>query len=242
MRRFFIDPELLEEEQIELPEEVLRHLQVLRLQTGDRIELLNGSGTSCHCELLEIGRKLARVQVKKRHQVSEKALQLTLCQGLPKGDKFDLVLQKGTELGISRFQPTLCQRNQQPGRPRLQRWQKIVREAARQSGRQLLPELLAPAPLTDIMANCDQELRLVPWEQSQTPLAEVLPAAPPQNAAVLIGPEGGLSSTEIDLAKEHGFIPVSLGPRILRTETAGFAVAGILQYLYGDLGESPGAL
>ncbi|ORJ61272.1 16S rRNA (uracil(1498)-N(3))-methyltransferase [Geothermobacter hydrogeniphilus] len=236
MRRFFIDPQLLTEEQIRLPEEILRHLRVLRLQPGMEIELLDGAGLSCSCELLELDRRRGLARVKKRHRVSENTLPLTLLQGLPKGDKFDLVLQKGTELGISRFVPTLCERCQPSGRPRLPRWQRIIREAARQSGRMLLPELAEPLPLGDALNRCRSELRLVPWEQDTTPLQAVLPSTAPRDAAILIGPEGGLSAAEVEMAQQQGFIPVSLGSRILRTETAGFAVAGILQYLYGDLG------
>lgn len=239
MRRFFIDPQLLREERLELPDEVLRHLLVLRLQPGMEIELLDGAGLSCQCELLELNRKHAVVRVKKRAQVSEKALSLTLYQGLPKGDKFDLIAQKGTELGVARFVPTLCDRCQPTGRARLSRWQKIIREAARQSARNILPQLAEPTPLGTALATCSTDLRLVPWEGSQTPMAEVLPVEAPRDVAILIGPEGGLSAEEVALAQKNNFTPISLGSRILRTETAGFAVAGILQYLYGDLGNCP---
>jgi len=236
MRRFFVPPELLSAGEFDLPEETLRHMQVLRLQPGMEVELLDGRGACCSCEILALERKRGTARVKNCRQVSEKALPLTLFQGLPKGDKFDLILQKGTELGLSRFVPTLCERCQPSGRGRPQRWQRIMSEAARQSRRMLLPRLDETTPLAEALTACDHELKLVPWEQSATPLAEVLPSQPPRDAAILVGPEGGLTSGEVEFAMRRGFRPVSLGERILRTETAGFAVAGILQYLYGDLG------
>ncbi|TYO98105.1 16S rRNA (uracil1498-N3)-methyltransferase [Geothermobacter ehrlichii] len=237
MRRFFVDPQLLQDDLVSLPPEILRHLQVLRMEQGDRICLLDGAGLLCEARLLRIDRQKALAGIEKRCRVSETALSVTLFQGLPKGDKFELVLQKGTEIGISDFVPVLCRRSQvkTPGR-RMQRWNRIVAEAARQSGRNLLPRLSSPLELAAGLAGCDADLRLVPWEEATTPLAERLPATPPRSAALLIGPEGGLSPEEIELATAYGFQPVSLGPRILRTETAGFVVAGILQYLYGDLG------
>jgi 16S rRNA (uracil1498-N3)-methyltransferase len=240
MRRFFLASPLLTEDQIDLPADILKHLQVLRLSPGARIELLDGQGLSCRCELLALDKKGGRVQILERFRVSETALPITLYQGLPKAEKLELVLQKGTELGITRFCPTICQRSQHTDRkaagPRQARWDKIVREASRQSGKGLLPQVDAPALLSRQLEACRADLRLVPWEEASTPLVAALPQNPPRDVAVLIGPEGGLSGEEVELAVRYDFLPVSLGPRILRTETAGFAVAGILQYLYGDLG------
>lgn len=114
-------------------------------------------------------------------------------------------------------------------------------EAARQSGRTILPQVDAPGLLSQQLENCQAQLRLILWEEARLPLAAALPGTPLRDVAILVGPEGGLSREEVELASQFGFLPVSLGPRILRTETAGFAVAGILQYLYGDLGRDPGS-
>jgi 16S rRNA (uracil1498-N3)-methyltransferase len=152
----------------------------------------------------------------------------------------DLVLQKGTELGVSIFVPVLAGRSvSRPGtgqEKRQVRWERIVKEAARQCRRPCLPHLASPVPLAQALAECHADLRLMLWEEENRPLAEALPSAAPRQAAILVGPEGGFSPQEAELARLSGFLPVRIGPRILRTETAGFAVASILQYLYGDLG------
>jgi 16S rRNA (uracil1498-N3)-methyltransferase len=122
------------------------------------------------------------------------------------------------------------------GAKRLERWERIVREAAGQCRRSHLPRLVPPQPFAAALAACDEELRLLLWEEESRPLAEVLPPAPPRSVALLIGPEGGLTVAEVAAARAAGFVPVRLGPRILRTETAGLAAAAVLQYLYGDLG------
>ncbi|MEZ4483640.1 MAG: RsmE family RNA methyltransferase [Syntrophotaleaceae bacterium] len=121
---------------------------------------------------------------------------------------------------------------------RCQRWQRIVGEAARQSRRPLLPAVATPRPLIEALADCGEELRLMLWEDGSRPLAETLPTVAPASIALLVGPEGGFTTEEARTAAKTGFQPVHLGPRIMRSETAGFAVAAILQYHYGDLGTS----
>jgi 16S rRNA (uracil1498-N3)-methyltransferase len=116
------------------------------------------------------------------------------------------------------------------------RWQRIVAEAARQSKRAVLPICDSPITLETALKGCHEELKLMLWEEESLPLADRLPEKTPVNAAILVGPEGGFSQEEADLARASGFLPVSLGPRILRTETAGFAVTAVLEYLYGDFG------
>jgi 16S rRNA (uracil1498-N3)-methyltransferase len=155
----------------------------------------------------------------------------------------DLILQKGTELGITAFSPVIADRTiplLPSGREeqRLRRWEHIIREAARQCRRPLLPRLNSPQPLATALTSTEEELRLMLWEEGNCPLAKVLPVERPRNAAILVGPEGGFSQQEADAAKSSGFIPVGIGPRILRSETAGFAVAAILQFTYGDLAVS----
>jgi len=241
MRRFFVDPQQLQGEQLELPTEVAHHVKVLRLGVGDDILLLDGLGNCCHCQLLSLDRREAWAKVLSRWQETETAFPVQILQGLPKGDKIDLVLQKGTELGVGRFTPVLSGRSVPHGKEervdkRLERWQRIVQEAARQCRRPCLPLLDPPLPLTEALQHCSASLRLMLWEKGAIPLAARLPVDRPTSAAVLVGPEGGFSNSEADLALAEGFLPVSLGPRILRTETAGIAVASVLQHLYGDFG------
>lgn len=241
MHRFFVSPAQLAEDEGELSGELHHQLtRVLRLAAGEEILLLDGAGLGCRCRIETLTKNVIRFRVLARAREAEPAFAVRLIQGLPKADKMDLILQKGTELGVAAFTPLEAGRSV----PRLdearrlargRRWEKVVLEAARQCRRSYLPRLAAPCCLPEALVG-DEELRLVLWEEESRPLAEVLPAVAPRGAAVLVGPEGGLEAREVEAARAAGFIPVAFGPRILRTETAGFAVIAILQYLYGDLG------
>lgn len=242
MHRFFVPPETLLGEEVSLPLDVLHHLSVLRFRGGEEILLLDGTGFLCRCRIVSLGRKGGTARVTQRWRERESAFPITLLQGVPKGDKMDLVLQKGTELGIARFVPVISGRSIQVKGgesregSRLERWERIVREAARQSRRPALPVLTPPLPFAEALADRSEELRLFLWEEESSPLATALPLRPPRDAAILIGPEGGFSPEEAEASRRAGFVPVGLGPRILRSETAGFVVASILQHRYGDLG------
>lgn len=236
MHRFFISSDDLKDEEIHLPEDILHHLSVLRLREGEEILLLDGAGEHCRCRITSLQRKRGTVRVTGRWREKENSFPITLLQGIPKGDKMDLVLQKGTELGVCRFLPVVTGRSIASAEGRRGRWERIVSEAARQCRRPLLPEILPPQPLSSALLACSEELRLMVWEEESRPLAACLPGRPPRDAVILVGPEGGFSAAEAELARKAGFVPAGLGPRILRSETAGFAVASILQFLYGDLG------
>jgi 16S rRNA (uracil1498-N3)-methyltransferase len=118
---------------------------------------------------------------------------------------------------------------------RLQRWEKIAQEACRQCGQPFVPEIDHSNSLSDALALSRGDLKLMLWEDASTPLQELIPPVPPQRISLLVGPEGGFTADEAGRAQAAGFSPVRLGPRILRTETAGLAILSILQYLYGDL-------
>lgn len=246
MRRFFVSPNSLHDSRVSLEGDTLHHLsKVLRLTVGEEIILLDGCGNLAQCRIESLGRKSGEALVLRRWQESEAVLPIQLLQSLPKGDKMELILQKGTELGVTEFVPVLAGRST----PRLvadreesrqQRWERIIQEAARQCRRPVLPRLATATPLAEALKTCTAELRLLPWEEESRPLASVLPSRPPASAAVLIGPEGGFSAAEAAQASAAGFLPVSLGRRILRSETAGFVVASILQHHYGDLGSAVG--
>jgi 16S rRNA (uracil1498-N3)-methyltransferase len=245
MHRFFIAPDVLRNDCVSLPEEVLRHIAVLRLGRGAEILLLDGTGNLCHCRIDHLDRKTGSAVVLSRSVEQETVFPLELLQALPKADKMELVLQKGTELGISRFTPLQTSRSvprltARREEQRRERWLRIVREAARQSRRPVLPSLSGICSLEEALAGCRSELRLMLWEEGSQPLDAILPQRAPQGASVLIGPEGGFTKQEADTARRHGFVPVLFGPRILRSETAGFAAATILQYRYGDLGGKEG--
>jgi 16S rRNA (uracil1498-N3)-methyltransferase len=242
MRRFFAPPEAFSSNEVVLPKDVAHHLKaVLRLSVGDELLLLDGLGSLFHCRLDLLGKQAATAIILNRWSEQDTALPVQLIQSLPKGDKMELVLQKGTELGINAFSPALSERgipqhSEDRQSNRQQRWQKIIQEAARQCLRPTLPRLDQVQPLVKVLTDCKASLRLMLWEEESLPLAAALPDARPTSVAILVGPEGGFGSKEAALALEHGFQSVRVGPRILRSETAGFAVASILQYLYGDLG------
>jgi 16S rRNA (uracil1498-N3)-methyltransferase len=247
--RFFVPADTLASDPVTISGEVLHHLRaVLRLGPGCEVLLLDGLGGCCRARLATVGRNQAVAAVLARWHETERPCPLRLLQALPKGDKFELVLQKGTELGITIFQPvhsgrtlTRAESGRQP------RWERIVSEAARQSRRPRLPRLEPVRSLAEALAAVTEPLRLVLWEASTRPLVEVLPAEPPVGVALLVGPEGGFAVDEVTAVEAAGFVPAHLGPRILRTETAGLAVTAVLQYLYGDWrqparhgGEGPG--
>jgi 16S rRNA (uracil1498-N3)-methyltransferase len=238
MRCFYLpEPELCDGTIIRLPKELSRHLQtVLRLQPGDKVQLFNGAGQVARAIL----RENSEAELLDVVQHPAPLCSLVLIQGLPKRDKLELILQKGTELGVNEFYLTTMERSvgllkSDRKQKRLERWQKIVQEAARQSRQYHLPQLVADTSLTGALATVEADLKLLLWEESAKPLQEVLPQLPPQRIAVVVGPEGGISQQEVDQAEAEGYLAVSFGPRILRTETAGLAIMAILQYLYGDL-------
>ena len=238
MRRFYF-PEMPDRVGtiVDLPNDVIRHLStVLRQQQGSRFELFDGRGRLALC-ILEDGGKSALIE-----QLSQNAppsFQIELIQGLAKGEKLDMILQKGTELGLSRFILTQSERTvvkitEAKKSSRIERWQKVIHEACRQCGQSFAPEIKFRESLKAALEDAEGELRLMLWEDASIPLDQLLPEKTPVSISLLVGPEGGFSKTEADQAQRAGFKAVRLGPRILRTETAGLAILSILQYLYGD--------
>lgn len=206
---------------------------VLRIATGAHIVLLDGSGAAYLAEIQRVERKRAQGVVLSQCAVTtEPAAQITLYQCSLKADKFEWVLQKGTELGVARFVPIISQRSiVRPAaalRKKYDRWRAIICEAAEQCGRGVLPELLEPMEWSAAIAHPSGP-RLLPWEdanrqQQAVGLGAAVHAAaskdPNKAINLLIGPEGGLSETEVAQAQQSGWQTVSLGPRILRAETA----------------------
>jgi 16S rRNA (uracil1498-N3)-methyltransferase len=243
--RLFVPTDDLHRERVLLSGEAHHHLcHVLRARIGDLILLLDGRGLCCQGRLEEIQRLQASVRVLRRWHESEQSLPVTLIQALPKGDKFDLVLQKGTELGVSCFQPietthSIPVRGGRREAKSQERWQRIIAAAARQCRRSILPELKPICPLAESLEGTHHGLKLVLWEAGAQPLRAVLPAERPAAASLLVGPEGGFSQQEISTVTAAGFQAVHLGPRILRSETASLAVTPVLQYLYGDWQAAP---
>lgn len=243
--RFFVSAESLQNDQIVIRGETYHHLRkVLRLKAGAKVLLLDGRGHCCEVQIDELKPEMATTILLRQWQETEESLKITLLQALPKSDKFELVLQKGTELGVHCFQVVETEHavpnlNAARLKKRDQRWQRIASEAARQSRRTFLPEVKSLQKLTEVLKEESGDLKLVLWESCSRPLAEALPADPPAGVRLLIGPEGGFSDAEIGKITAAGYQPVHLGPRILRTETAGLAATSVLQYLYGDWQKVP---
>lgn len=240
MHRFFLSHEHFSRENVSFPTPLAHQLsRVLRLRRGDHIEVLDGSGWKYRVEIVELDRGGGSGRVIESSPCGgEAGIRINLFQSLLKGEKFEWVLQKGTELGISGFFPVVSRRCvvDRVSQARLERWRRIVREAAEQSGRGRLPSLARPLPLARTFLNL-KGLSIIPWEgEKGCGLREVLPPVIPTRINIFIGPEGGFDRDEISLAREHGIIPIGLGPRILRSETAGLVTTAAILYHYGELG------
>lgn len=238
--RFFCDAKLGLGAQLDLPESAAHHAQrVLRLKVGDQVTLFNGDGHDYTCELLRVSKDGVSAKVAEQTAVErESPLNVTLAQCISSGDRMDLTLQKSVELGITRIQPLAAERSVvklsgERAEKRVQHWQNVVVSACEQSGRSVVPEVLPPLPLTAWLAQThDFELKLMLNPFTERRLQDLPP--PNGHACLLIGCEGGFSSSEQTAALHSGFIDVRLGPRILRTETAGLAALAALQALWGD--------
>ena len=172
---------------------------------------------------------------------AESSVAVEVCQALPDKERFELVLQKLTELGITRIVPMTTRRSatlaeRDSGQKKSHRWPDVVLRAARQCRRAMLPELAGVTPWTAAIADCRADLKLMLYEgEGGWGFDEALAGQRPGRVALLIGPEGGFDAEEVDQARAAGFLPVSLGPRILRTETAAIVAAALVQYAVGDL-------
>ncbi len=258
LNRFYVPPERIKQGEaiIEGPE--ANHLaRVLRLLPGEQVRVFDGQGHEYLSRIREIDGPRVFVTLEAEPGTNnlsvkrEPPLKIILGQGMPKGEKMELIIQKGTELGVARVIPLVTERTiirLEPDRAvkRQQRWQKVAAEAARQSQRTLIPQVDLPTSFNEVLnalPNPDTTLCLIPWEDESTCFLKPLlrqRAAVPELVWVFIGPEGGFSAAEIEQARAAGVIPVSLGPRILRTETAGFTVLTMLLYEWGDLGGAGG--
>ena len=240
MHRFFIATDgqrrLGEGEHFSLPTTIAHQVRdVLHIGVQEQLILLDNSGDELLCEVSASSRALVDVTVlERRPGKNESSVQIILCQGMLKSARFEWILEKGTELGVSIFAPMFCQRSisglESAGASKLQRWQRILQEAAEQCGRARIPELWPIRSLAQTFdALTSETVKIMPWEEEQAiHLHQALQAIrrlPGQNVtvALFIGPEGGLTQQEVILAQQHHTTVVSLGSRILRAETAALA-------------------
>ena len=227
---------------LRLPEDASAHLlRVLRLGPGSVVRLFNGDGHDYEATLLTADRRGAEAEVTARHAVAvESPLRITLAQGIARGEKMDLVLQKATELGVAAFAPVVTERTEvkldaeRTGK-RLAHWQGVVVAACEQSGRAVVPRVAEPLSLAAYAAAETAALRLVLDPRGGVGARGLsLPAG--TTVALVAGPEGGLSERDLAILHAAGFTGLKLGPRILRTETAGLAAIAALRAHHGDLG------
>lgn len=241
MHRFFMAGLWQVGEEVVLAEAQAHQIsQVLRLRPPAIITLLDNQGWAYTVALHEVNKRGVRGRVVERTPApGEPSTHLTLYQGLLKTDKFEWVLQKGTEIGVARFVPLITVRTvvHKVSLNKMARWERIVTEAAEQSGRGRIPELLPPIPLSSALATLPPDtLALIPYEQEKTiSLQATLAASPPHPVALFIGPEGGWGEDEIRLAQTHQVQPITLGPRILRAETAAVVAAALVFYQLGEM-------
>ncbi len=246
MHRFFTAPENITDENVVLRGTDVVHIRtVLRLKSGDRVQVLDGDGNCFTVILTRVGREKIESRIVSKEDVDdcESALMISLGQGMVKGTGFDGIVRRAVELGVGHVAPISAKRcivklSKEDASKKIGRWQRIAREASKQCGRARVPEV-GPKPIS-VKEFCstyrEADLRLIFWEEERSVRIGDLPKIKAiSSAAVLIGPEGGFAADEIESVMEYGFQSVSLGPRLLRTDTAPLAVLSILQHLWGDL-------
>lgn len=252
MHRFFIPREWIDQERVAITGRQVHQLRnVLRLVAGDRIAVLDNSGWEYEVELVRVNRGYVSGVVREIRSAAEPKTKVTLYQALLKGNKLDFIIQKCTELGVACFVPMVCERcaagNGVSDR-KLERWRRIIVEAAEQSGRGKLPALEPVVPFHEACQSA-AGFSLLAWEgekasglravlRGEIHRQRIISEKKPLSVNLFIGPEGGLSPSEVELAQGCGIVPVTLGSRVLRAETAGLVAATAILYDCGDLDPS----
>ena len=253
-RRFMINSRTIRDGYASFDGDIYNHMvRVLRLGTGDVVQLVDEKGMAYCGTINQVAKEWVAVKITSFCPVAESdsaTPRITICQALPKGDKIDLILQKGTELGAHDFwlfggRRSVAKVRDDQLNSKLERWNRIVAEATRQCGRHDIPKVTWRPSAVEAANDTSQELRLILWEgERENSLKDVLSTVEkPLSVIVAIGPEGGFDPLEVRHFSQHGFQPVSLGSRILRTETASIAILAIIQYVWEEslLNQNQGA-
>jgi 16S rRNA (uracil1498-N3)-methyltransferase len=256
MIRIFLHPETLTSEQITITGDQAKHLNVLRVKSGEIITAFDGLGFKYECKIIHSHKKeVLAMKISKEPYSVESPVSVTLAQGLPKADKMDFIVQKTTELGVKKIIPLITERSQVRRTEKVERWKKIALSSSQQSGRDSVPDIDIPVRLEDFLdqqippsamgyiedikgIELDSHIGIIFSEnKKERNLKEILCEHNEiKNITLIIGPEGGLTHQELSAAVEKGFVEASLGPRILRTETAPVTALSIIQYELGDMG------
>ena len=250
MPRFFVAPEAVSEEYITVTEGDYNHIRnVLRMHIGESLTVCDGAGTDYRCEVNDYENGVCRLRILAREDSAvELPVAITLYQGLPKKDKMELIVQKAVELGAARIVPVVCKRtivkieDQKREERKTERLRAIAESAAKQSGRGIVPEVSSPVSFKEAIKAAATECKviLLPYENAlgMKETREALAAAVSSGSVgIFIGPEGGFERSEVELANEAGARIISLGRRILRTETAGLTALSALMLLTEEASE-----
>ena len=242
MYHFFVEPEQISEKEIRITGNDVNHIRsVLRMKPGEEILISSRAGGDYHCAVEEIGQDEVRTSIMWKEALGrELSCPIVLFQGLPKGDKMEMVIQKNVELGVHAIVPVAMQRcvvklDEKKAQAKQKRWQQISESAAKQAKRGIVPEILPVMSFAQALDYTkDFEQKLLPYECAEgiAGTRRILSGIQPgQKVAVFIGPEGGFDEKEVEAAKDAGFQVLTLGRRILRTETAGMMLLSVLGYL-----------
>lgn len=240
MPRFFVSEDQIKKDHVTITGSDANHIQnVLRLKVGDAIDILNSTSKIYAAKIVKESKEEIKCEIVSVRSIkSEPAIKVTIAQSLPKGHKMDLIVQKCTELGVHKIIPFLSERTviklgKEKKRERALRWQRIAKSSAEQSGRGIIPHIEEIKTFEELLDYPKQyDLSLIPWEmEEKKTLKETLKGNKKiKSIAIAIGPEGGFSRDEIEKAKKTGFIPITLGRRILRTETAPLVILSMISY------------
>lgn len=240
MYQFFVEDEQVTEDGVLITGSDVNHIRnVLRMKPGEKVRISTGTGANYLCSITQVEEMSVTAQIVEEMAGTELPNRIVLFQGLPKADKMELIIQKAVELGAAEIVPVsmkncVVKLDAKKAENKVKRWQQIAESAAKQSKRSLIPavhEVLSYREAVAYAAECD--VRLVPYENEQGMAgtkATIEAIAPGESIAVFIGPEGGFDESEIAMARDAGMKTISLGNRILRTETAGLAALSILMY------------
>lgn len=247
MARFFVTPDQIRQDMIYIYDGDVNHIKnVLRMREGEEVSISDGEGTDYHCIIEELDKDCIKLRIQNSWKsYSELPVKLHLFQGLPKADKMELIIQKAVELGAYEIIPVSTSRSivkldDKKAAKKVSRWQGIAESGAKQSGRAIIPEVLSPMSFKQAL-NYARELdaTIIPYEKAEgiddtRAVIRGLHDSAVQSIGIFIGPEGGFSEQEVELAMEAGAKPITLGKRILRTETAGLTTLSILMFEFEE--------
>lgn len=241
MARFYYPSPLAIGANITLPEAIAHHIHVLRLPVGESLTLFNGEGGEFTATLVSVEKKRATAEVKAfSPREVELPYSVTIAQALPESSKIDWIIEKAVELGACAFQPIAAQRcvvrlNAERAAKKMEHWRSIAASAAEQSGRNRLLHVCEPVDFNDWIGQQNLHTRIMLSPRAEQPLSDWARHHPAQAVALLIGPEGGFSEQEERSAVARGVLPLSIGPRVLRTETAALAALAALNAVWGEM-------